>query len=155
MKIRLLTIAHQSPQWIKEGYQDYIKRLPPSWPIEHITLPKVKYNKKTDIQRLLQLEGEKMLSLIKPHHHVIALDVQGSPVSTEQFATHLASWQQKGDPIVFLIGSAEGLAPACLKRANEKWSLSALTFPHLLVPLILAEQFYRAWSILHQHPYHR
>lgn len=155
MKIRILTITHKFPQWVQEGYQEYTKRLPLSCALELIEIPAEKRNKNADIQRITQREGEKMLALIKPSHHIIALDVKGKYWSTEELAEHLNAWQQDGKNIDLLIGGPDGLSPSCLKQAKEKWSLSPLTFPHILVPLILAEQIYRAWTILNHHPYHR
>lgn len=155
MKIRLLTITHKSPGWIQEGYEEYAKRLPPSYALELIEIPAEKRTANADLKRITDREGEKMLAAIKPQHYVIALDVKGKLWSTEQLAENLASWQQMGQNIDLLVGGPEGLAPQCLALAKEKWSLSPLTFPHILVKLILAEQIYRAWSILQQHPYHR
>ena len=96
-----------------------------------------------------------MLATIKTGHRVIALDVQGKQWSTAELTQQLAHWQQQGQNIDLLIGGPDGLASACLQKADATWSLSLLTFPHLLVRLIVAEQLYRAWSILQQHPYHR
>ena len=96
-----------------------------------------------------------MLAAIAPRDHVIALDVRGKSLSTEQLAAKLALWQMEGDDVSLLVGGPDGLAPCCLQRAAERWSLSALTLPHPLVRVLFAEQIYRAWSINHNHPYHR
>lgn len=155
MRIRLLTICHKAPEWIKTGFAEYAKRLPQTCALELIEIPAEKRGPHGDIARITQREGEKMLSAIKPKHHVIALDVTGKCWSTEELAAQLGHWQSTGDHIDLLIGGANGLAPACLQVAKEKWSLSRLTFPHMLVRLIVAEQIYRAYSILQNHPYHR
>jgi 23S rRNA (pseudouridine1915-N3)-methyltransferase len=155
MKIRLLTITHKTPAWIQEGYYEYAKRLPPSCALELIEVPAEKHLQQADIKRIIQREGEKLLAHIKPQHHVIALDVKGSLWTTPQLAEHLAAWQQEGRHIDLLVGGPEGLSPECLQKAEHTWSLSTLTFPHILVRLIVAEQLYRAWSILQKHPYHR
>jgi 23S rRNA (pseudouridine1915-N3)-methyltransferase len=155
MKIRLLTITHKLPAWIQTGYQEYAKRLPPAYALELIEIPAEKRTANANLKQLTEREGEKMLALIKSQHRIIALDVQGELWSTEQLADKLARWSQDGRPIDLLVGGPEGLAPACLQRAETKWSLSPLTFPHLLVKLIVAEQMYRAWTILQGHPYHR
>ncbi len=154
MKIRLLTITHKSPAWIEDGYVEYVKRMPQA-SLELIEIAAEKRGPNADIKRITEREGEKMLALLKPSHHVIALDVKGQLWSTEMLAQHLASWQQAGRNIDLLIGGPEGLAASCLQKAAEQWSLSPLTFPHFLVRLIVAEQLYRAYSILQQHPYHR
>ena len=155
MRIRLLTITHKSPSWIQEGYAEYAKRLPTSCTLELIEIPAEKRTAKADIKRLIACEGEKMMAAMKPNHHIIALDNHGKLWTTEQLAQELANWQQEGRNIDLLVGGPDGLAPQCLQKAEEKWSLSPLTFPHMLVRLIVAEQIYRASSILQQHPYHR
>lgn len=155
MRIRLLTITHKSPTWITAGYAEYVKRLPPTCILELVEIPAEKRLVNADIARITQREGEKMLACIKPQHRVIALDVKGKYWSTEDLAKHLAQWQQDGRSIDLLIGGPEGLAPACLEKAEQLWSLSPLTFPHFLVRLIVAEQLYRACTILSGHPYHR
>lgn len=143
MKIRLLTICHKAPAWLQEGYQEYAKRLPPSCALELLEIPADKRPE------------EKMLASIKAEHRVIAMELTGKCWSTAELATKLGGWLQSGQNIDLLIGGAEGLTPACLAKAQEKWSLSSLTFPHLLVRLIIAEQIYRAHSILQGHPYHK
>lgn len=143
MKIRLITIGHKAPDWLQEGYQDYAKRLPASCALELIEIPAEKRPE------------EKMLATIKADNYVIALDVKGKCWSTEALSDKLQGWLQSGKNIDLLVGGADGLSPACLAKAQEKWSLSALTFPHMLVRLIVAEQIYRAHSILQNHPYHR
>jgi 23S rRNA (pseudouridine1915-N3)-methyltransferase len=155
MRIRLLTVTHKSPAWIQEGYLEYAKRLPASCALELVEIPAEKRTTHADIKRITQREGEKMLAAIKPGNKVIALDVKGKLWSTEQLAENLAKWNLAGRHIDLLVGGPEGLAPACLEKAEEKWSLSPLTFPHIIVRLIVAEQIYRAWSILQSHPYHR
>ncbi|MBX3709752.1 MAG: 23S rRNA (pseudouridine(1915)-N(3))-methyltransferase RlmH [Gammaproteobacteria bacterium] len=155
MKIRLLTITHKSPAWIREGYAEYIKRLPSSCSLELIEIPAEKRLANADIKRITEREGEKMLHVIKPHHHIIALDVRGKLWSTEQLADQLAEWHHNGRNVDLLVGGPDGLSTECLQKAEQTWSLSPLTFPHILVRLILAEQIYRAWSILNHHPYHR
>lgn len=155
MKIRLLTITHKSPSWIKEGYEEYAKRLPPSCALELVEIPAEKRTSHSDLSRIAERETEKMLAAIKPNHLVIALDVKGKLWSTEELAEQLSHWLQGGRNIDLLIGGPEGLSPQCLQKAEQKWSLSPLTFPHILVRLIVAEQIYRAFSILQQHPYHR
>lgn len=155
MKIRLLTISHKPPAWLQSGFEEYAKRLPATCALELIEIAAEKRTSNTDIKRLMHREGEKMLAAIKPNHCIIALDVQGKSWSTEALAKNLLSWQQEGRNIDMLIGGADGLSPECLEKAELKWSLSTLTFPHLLVRVIIAEQIYRAWSITQQHPYHR
>lgn len=155
MRIRILTITHKSPAWIQAGYEEYAKRLPNACQLELVAIPAEKRTSNADLQRIMEKEGEKLLQAIHPDHHVIALDVRGKSLSTEDLVLQMKVWQRDGRHIDLLIGGPEGLSPACLKRAHEKWSLSPLTFPHFIVKIIVAEQIYRAWSILNNHPYHR
>lgn len=155
MKIRLLTITHKSPSWIQEGYEEYAKRLPASCALELIEIPAEKRGTNADLKRITEREGKKMLEAIKPNHLVIALDVKGKLWSTEELAEELANWHQGGRNIDLLVGGPEGLSRECLERAEKSWSLSPLTFPHIIVKLIVAEQIYRAFTIMSNHPYHR
>lgn len=155
MKLRLLSITHKAPSWIKEGYEEYAKRLPSAYALELIEIPAEKRSTHADLTRITEREGEKMLAVLKPDHLVIALDVKGKTWSTEQLAEQMANWHQEGRNVDLLVGGPEGLAPSCLAKAHIKWSLSPLTFPHIIVKLIIAEQIYRAYTILQNHPYHR
>ncbi len=155
MRIRLLTITHKSPSWLQQGYEEYAKRLPPSYSLELVEIPAERRTANADLKRICVREGEKMLAQMKAPHHVVALDVAGEQWTSEQLATQLTRWQHDGRNVDLLVGGPEGLAPQCLQKATQKWSLSKLTFPHFLVRLIVAEQIYRAYSILQQHPYHR
>ncbi len=148
MLIRLLAIGNKMPSWVTEGYHEYAKRFPPSCSIQLIEIPAEKRTKQAVIARLTEREGEKLLSTIKPQHRVIALEVAGKSWSTEQLAEHLKTWQGEGRNIDLLIGGPDGLA-------KTQWSLSPLTLPHPLVRILLAEQLYRAVTILQNHPYHR
>jgi 23S rRNA (pseudouridine1915-N3)-methyltransferase len=96
-----------------------------------------------------------MLAAVSSKDYVVALDVQGTSMSTEKLSAWLAERLRDGKPLVLLIGGPDGLAPECLKRADRSWSLSPLTLPHALVRVVVAEQIYRAMSLLGGHPYHR
>jgi 23S rRNA (pseudouridine1915-N3)-methyltransferase len=114
-----------------------------------------KRGKTADIARVTENEGDRMLAALPRDAHVVALDVAGKEWSTPELAGSLARWLESGRDVALLVGGPDGLSSACLKRANQRWSLSKLTFPHPVVRIILAEQIYRAWSILQHHPYHR
>ena len=96
-----------------------------------------------------------MLAAIPERSLVVALDVGGSAWDTPALAARLQEWLQSGRDIVLLVGGPDGLSGDCLRRAELRWSLSALTLPHALVRVVLAEQLYRAWTIISGHPYHR
>ncbi len=148
-------MGERIPEWVKTGYQEYARRLPPECRLHLIEIAPGKRGKNADIARAVQDEGERMLAAIPKDTHVVALDVRGTPWSTAQLSTQLQSWLQGGRDVALLIGGPEGLAESCLTRAAVKWSLSPLTLPHALVRVVAAEQLYRAWSILKHHPYHR
>lgn len=155
MRIHLLAIGTRMPGWVSAGYQDYAQRLPHECRLHLIEIAPAPRTKGTDLARAVREEGERMLDLIPKDAHVIALDVRGTQYSTEQLSAQLNGWLQNGQDVALLIGGPDGLSAACLKRARQSWSLSALTLPHPLVRVVLAEQLYRAWSMLQNHPYHR
>lgn len=96
-----------------------------------------------------------MLAAIPKGARVVALDVKGKPWSTEGLSSNMEEWMQDGRDVALLVGGPDGLDPRCLQQAQQRWSLSPLTFPHPLVRVIIAEQLYRAHSIIKNHPYHR
>lgn len=155
MRLKIIAIGTKMPDWVEAGCNEYLKRLPSELNLEIIELPLGQRGKGADINRAITREGHAMLKAIGDHDHVIALDVLGKPWSTEQLAGKLQQWQLSGDNFSLLVGGPDGLAPECLKRANSKWSLSALTLPHPLVRILLVEQIYRAGTINAGHPYHR
>lgn len=155
MKIRLISVGNKMPDWVTQAYQNYQKRLTGSVQLELIEIPLSKRGKNADIKRLMEKESQQMLAAIPPRYRVICLDVKGKALSTENLAQKLQNYEQQGDNIALLIGGPEGLSSNCLTRADERWSLSAMTLPHPMVRVILAEQIYRSWSLNMGHPYHR
>jgi 23S rRNA (pseudouridine1915-N3)-methyltransferase len=96
-----------------------------------------------------------MLAAVPDNAHAVALEVNGQPWSTAELGLHLQRWMGLGRPVALMVGGPDGLAPGCLERAAEHWSLSRLTLPHGLVRVVVAEALYRAWSLTQGHPYHR
>lgn len=143
------------PKWVEQGYDEYAKRLPREFSLELIEIAPGNRGKNADIERAIRKEGELMMSKISLSDHVVALEVLGKPWSTEQLAKEAEGWQMLGSDVCLLVGGPEGLAPECKQRANQQWSLSPLTLPHPMVRILLAEQVYRAWSVIQGHPYHR
>jgi len=155
MIIRLIAVGNKMPDWVTEGYQDYAKRLPSGYALKLVEIAPEKRTKQADIPRITEREGEKILATIKPGNLVIALDVLGQPWSTPQLASALNTWHSENRDVDLLVGGPDGLSSACLQKSQLKWSLSALTLPHPIVRVVVAEQIYRAFSILQNHPYHR
>lgn len=155
MRVRLIAVGTKMPGWVNEGFAEYQKRLTQDLTLELVEIPAGKRGKNADIDRITDKEGEQMLAAVHPGEYVITLDVQGQRLSTEKLAQQLEKRLHQGNHVALLIGGPEGLAPQCRHAARESWSLSDLTLPHPLVRVLIAEQLYRAWSILKGHPYHR
>jgi 23S rRNA (pseudouridine1915-N3)-methyltransferase len=163
MRIQILSVGRRMPAWVNDGFDDYAKRLPPSCALSLVEIePALRTKGRHGRQpsaaqraRLLATEGERILKALSPNALALALDVRGRAWSTEALAGELEGWLAGGRDLALLVGGADGLAPSCLARAEQRWSLSPLTFPHPLVRVILAEQIYRAWTIVQGHPYHR
>ncbi|RKF12759.1 23S rRNA (pseudouridine(1915)-N(3))-methyltransferase RlmH [Alginatibacterium sediminis] len=155
MKIQLLAVGHKMPAWVEQGYQEYARRFPKDMPLELVEISAGKRGKNADIRRILEKEGEATLAAIPKGNRIVTLEVTGKAWTTEQLAKNMDAWKMDGRDVSLLIGGPEGLAPACIQASEQRWSLSALTLPHPMVRVIVAEGLYRAWSVTANHPYHR
>jgi 23S rRNA (pseudouridine1915-N3)-methyltransferase len=155
MIIYLISVGNKMPRWVEEGYREYAKRLPAECALKLLEIQPGHRGKSADINRAISDEGDRMLKAIPKNCLVVALDVQGKSWSTEQLADQLEGWLADGRDLALLVGGPEGLDPRCLAQSDLRWSLSALTMPHPLVRVVVAEQLYRAWSLVRNHPYHR
>lgn len=155
MHIHLLAVGTRMPDWVRAGFEEYAKRLPPECALKLVEIPAEKRTDNSNVEQLKRKEGERVLAAIPKRARVIALEVNGKPWSTDELAGQLKHWLREGDDVALLVGGPDGLDDACRARAQVQWSLSALTLPHPLVRIVLAEQLYRAWSIVKGHPYHR
>lgn len=155
MNIHLIAIGDRMPAWVQQGYAEYAKRMPPECALRLVEIASGKRGKNADIARAMRDEGRRMLNAIPKGARVIALEVNGRNWSTELLAQQLDTWMAGGQDIALLVGGPEGLSGEARAAAAQQWSLSPLTLPHPLVRVILAEQLYRALSILRNHPYHR
>ena len=153
--MHVLSIGRRMPEWVEAGWRDYARRLPPECALRLIEIEPGRRGKGASIEAARREECARLLAVIPKGAQVLALDVAGAAWSTEQLAAELGRWLAEGRDLALLVGGPDGLAPECLARAERRWSLSPLTFPHALVRVILAEQLYRAWSLLQGHPYHR
>lgn len=155
MKFRLVAVGHKMPGWIDAGFSGYAKRMPREARIELIEIkPEPRTTGKTVVQ-MMESEGQRILSALSQNAFCIALDERGTHFSTRQLAQQMQDWMGKGCDVVFIIGGADGLHDSVKTRAQQQMALSALTLPHGLVRILLAEQLYRSYSLLHGHPYHR
>jgi 23S rRNA (pseudouridine1915-N3)-methyltransferase len=151
MRAHLIAVGERMPAWVQTGFAEYAKRLSRELPLELIEVAA----KSRDPARAMSEEGAALLAAIPKGAHVVALDGRGKPWSSEELAQQLARWRMQGKDLAFLIGGADGFAPALLDRVDQKWSLGPATLPHPLVRIVVAEQLYRAASLLGNHPYHR
>lgn len=156
MRFHLVAIGTRMPDWVSAGFDDYARRLHGGARLQLHEIPAA--NRKgngSDPDRARGEEAERIRRAVPSRAHVIALEVGGRSLDTESIADRLREWNREGSEVAFLVGGPDGLDPALSRSADERWSLSALTLPHALVRVVLAEQLYRALSILHNHPYHR
>lgn len=155
MKINLLSVGTRMPAWVEAGIAEYSKRLPQDFSFSVTEVPLGMRSKGGDVAQAIRKESEALLGRVRAQDYVVALEVGGKVLSTEALAQRLDAIRMEGRHLALLVGGPDGLGASCLERANEKWSLSALTLPHPLVRILVAEQIYRAWSVLNAHPYHR
>lgn len=155
MQISIIAIGKNMPSWVTEGYDEYAKRMPSDYRVQLIEISPEKRGKNVDTAKIMLIEETKINAAISKGSYCIALDRVGKIHDTKTLAKRLQTWHDNHQTICFVIGGPEGLSHEFLENADEMWSLSAMTFPHPLVRIILAEQLYRAWSITVNHPYHR
>ena len=155
MRVKLIAVGTRMPAWVEAGVAEYLPRLPREWRYEIVEVPVASRTGTADIARLREAEGEKMLRQVPEGAHVVAFDERGSLHSTVEWAKALQAWGREHRDVALLVGGPDGLAPACLARAREKWSLSRLTLPHGMVRVLVTEALYRAASLNAGHPYHR
>jgi 23S rRNA (pseudouridine1915-N3)-methyltransferase len=154
LKLRIVALAHKLPAWVAAACDDYVRRLPRDFALDICEIrPEARHGGKR-VGQILAAEGERIASATRGYH-VVALDERGETWTTTRLARALARWQDEGLAVAFVIGSADGLSPAVKRDADAVVALSALTLPHGLARVVLAEQLYRAISMLRGHPYHR
>ena len=148
-------MGNKMPAWVDDAIKDYAKRLKDGVALTITEIPLIRRGKSTDITRIMDKEMSMMRDAIPSNARIIALEATGEAFSSEQLAVKIERLQQISSHLCFLIGGPEGLSPALVACSDERWSLSMLTLPHTLVRVTLLEALYRAWSILHNHPYHK
>jgi len=154
-KTTLIACGSKMPSWVNSAIADFSKRLQEYTSFNLIEIPLAKRGKSNDLARILEKEAASIAAAIPSGARIIALESTGLVFSSEKLALKLTQLQQITNHLCFLIGGPEGLAPEITARAQERWSLSELTLPHPLVRIVFLEAVYRAWSIIHNHPYHK
>ena len=154
MRMRLLAAGTRMPAWVDAGFTDYAGRLRGEYRLDLVEIP-LGERPGGDIRRAVEGEGRRMLAAAGERSHLVALQVGGRALTTEQLARWLEERGREGDSPVFCIGGPDGLAPEVDARARLRWSLSALTLPHGLARVVVAEALYRAVSLIKGLPYHR
>lgn len=155
MKLTVAAVGTRMPAWVSTGWQEYARRMPADCTLELKEIkPEARTSGKTAAQ-MMQAEAQRLRSAISPAAAVVALDERGRDLTTMDVFQSLQRWRAEGQDVVFLIGGPDGLDDELKRGANMRWRLSSMTLPHPLVRVILAEQLYRAWAIMSNHPYHR
>jgi 23S rRNA (pseudouridine1915-N3)-methyltransferase len=154
MKFTVVTIGHRLPDWANEACEDYLKRFPPDWKVEVKAL-KAEPREGKPVAVIMQAEAARMEAALERGVRRVILDERGTRLTSVQLAERTEAWQRDGRDVVFVIGGADGIDPAFKATADEAIRLSDMTLPHALARVFLLEQVYRAWSLLHNHPYHR
>jgi 23S rRNA (pseudouridine1915-N3)-methyltransferase len=155
LKIELLAAGTRPPAWIEEGVTEYLKRMPRICVVEIREIAIAKRFKNSSADGLKKEEEKRFRKQFIEGARIIALDRAGNSWSTADLADRMKQWMNDYSHIQMLIGGPDGLSKSCLDDVHDNWSLSRLTFPHFLVRIMVAEQLYRAWSMLNNHPYHK
>ena len=155
MKLVVIAVGTRMPAWVSDGYRGYAKRMPPGTSLDLVEIKAEARTSGKTVAQMLAAEAARIRAALPKGARVIALDERGKDLSTCSLAVQLESWMQERGPLAFLIGGADGLDDALKKSAAMQLRLSAMTLPHGLARVLLAEQLYRALSIIGGHPYHR
>ena len=155
MKLLIVSVGHKMPDWITTGFNEYTKRMPRE---AQIVLLEIKPEPRTtgkSTAQIMEAEAQRILAAPPQGCLRIALDERGAQPTTRQLAAQMQDWMREGRDVAFIVGGADGLHDSVKQAAQHLMALSALTLPHAFVRVLLAEQLYRAHSLLHNHPYHR
>lgn len=153
MKLLVVAIGHRMPEWVDAGFTEYARRMPRETRIELAALKAAPRG--GPVKGALEAEGRRIRDALPAGSIKVALDERGTLINTMELARRMARWREAGRDVAFVVGGADGLDDSVKRAADFVWSLSPLTLPHGLARVALAEQLYRAASILHNHPYHR
>ncbi len=155
MQLSIIAVGHRMPGWVDAAFDEYAARMPPDL---RLVLKEVRPEARTDgrtVDAMMANEAERIRAALPRHGVCVALDERGDDLDSIALSKRLAAWRADGDDVAFLIGGADGLDARLRREAQMRMRLSSMTLPHALARVVLAEQLYRAWTILQNHPYHR
>jgi len=155
MKLRIIAVGNKMPAWVNAAFDEYAKRMPREAALELVEIKPATRAGSDNTDAIMRKEAERILAAIPPKCRKVVLDERGEQMSSAQLAEALAAWMREGGDTALIIGGADGLHPQIKAGAHRQLGLSKLTLPHALVRVLLAEQLYRAVSLLKNHPYHR
>ena len=155
MKIRFISIESSRPEWAKKAFTTYESKFNKSIDIDWLGLKPVSRTRNYNVLDVVEKESNLLQSKIKKHEFVIALDKEGMSLSSEKLRFQFDNWISSSKDISIIIGGPDGLSQKLIRQSDFCWSLSQLTFPHSIVPVIVVEQIYRVWSMTQNHPYHK
>lgn len=155
MLIRVIAVGTRMPGWVGEAVAEYSRRMPPEMRLEWREVRAEPRSASGNAQRWMERECERIRAALPANASVVALDERGADLDTRALAQRVRHWQREARPVAILIGGPDGLDASLKSQASESIRLSSLTLAHPLVRVVLAEQLYRAWSLLAHHPYHR
>ena len=155
MLINIVCIESCRPDWARQAFESYQSKFNKSIKISWKGCKPIQRNKNYDVERAIKDESNLLLSSAKKEDVIISLDKEGKSLDTLKLKDNFENWLSSSKDISFLVGGPDGLSSECIKQSHLTWSLSDLTFPHSLVPILIIEQVYRVWSITQNHPYHR
>jgi 23S rRNA (pseudouridine1915-N3)-methyltransferase len=155
MQLVIAAVGHKMPAWIETGFTEYAKRMPPDCRLVLKEIKPVDRSGSRSAETVMAMEKSRIEAVIPKGSRLVALDERGKDLTSAQLAKNLAQWQQGGTDVTFVIGGADGLDAQFKQQADMLLRISSLTLPHGMVRVLLAEQLYRAWSIIQNHPYHR
>ena len=155
MKFHIVAIESKRPLWAKSAFENYQQRFDQSIQVKWSGIKSNKNSKSLGKEKLMNEEGTKLVNSVNENSIIVSLNKEGIGWSTLKLKQKFDQWVASSKEVSFLVGGPEGLSNKCLDSSHEIWSLSPLTFPHSIVPVIIIEQLYRVWTIEKNHPYHR
>lgn len=155
MLLRVIAVGTRMPDWVDTAVADYTQRFPPEMRPEWREVRAEPRSRSADTARWLAREAERIRAALPEGAHIVVLDERGTDLSTVSLARALERWRDQARPVAIVIGGPDGIDPSLKAGAHETIRLSSLTLAHAMVRVLLAEQLFRAWSIISGHPYHR